>query len=64
MKINAELKRANTKIHQRDLEGALHDYDQCINRYTNASSPRVHRGMVGSPCLSCEPYAFFRSRFS
>jgi tetratricopeptide (TPR) repeat protein len=58
MKINGELKRANTKIHQRDLEGALHDYDQCINSYTNACSPRVHRGMVRSPSLPSNALSF------
>jgi len=46
MKVNAELKRANTKIHQRDLEGAMYEYDQCVIRHPNDCSPRVHRGMV------------------
>lgn len=46
MKLNAELKRANTKIHQRDLEGAMYGYDQCVNNHTNECSPRIHRGMV------------------
>jgi hypothetical protein len=46
MKINAELKRANTKIHQRDIEGAMYEYDQCIKTYPNACAPYVHRGMV------------------
>jgi hypothetical protein len=44
--MNAELKRANTKIHQRDLEGAMHEYDQCVINHPNECSPRVHRGMV------------------
>jgi hypothetical protein len=48
MKINAQLKRANTKIHQRDLEGAIHEYDQCIAAHPDACSPHVHRGMVCS----------------
>ncbi|CAF1231209.1 unnamed protein product [Adineta steineri] len=46
LKLNAELKRANTKIHQRDLEGALYEYDQCIRNHPNECSPRVHRGML------------------
>ncbi|CAF0873187.1 unnamed protein product [Adineta ricciae] len=46
LKLNAELKRANTKIHQRDLEGALQEYDQCINNHPFECSPRVHRGML------------------
>jgi hypothetical protein len=46
MKINGELKRANTKIHQRDLEGAIYEYDQCIKTHPNACAPHVHRGMV------------------
>jgi len=46
MKVNAELKRANTKIHQRDLEGAMYEYDQCVIRHPNDCSPRVHRGML------------------
>ncbi|CAF0875846.1 unnamed protein product [Adineta steineri] len=46
MKINAELKRANTKIHQRDVEGAMYEYDQCIRNHPNACGPRVHRGML------------------
>lgn len=46
MKIIAELKRANTKIHQRDLEGAMYDYDQCVNNHPNACAPHIHRGMV------------------
>lgn len=46
MKINAELKRANAKIHQRDLEGALNEYDQCILNHPNSCAPRIHRGMV------------------
>ncbi|UJR21224.1 hypothetical protein I4U23_024320 [Adineta vaga] len=46
LKLNAELKRANTKIHQRDLEGALQEYDQCVNNHPFECSPRVHRGML------------------
>jgi hypothetical protein len=46
MKINGELKRANTKIHQRDIEGAMHEYDQCIKTHPNACAPYIHRGMV------------------
>ncbi|CAF2232922.1 unnamed protein product [Rotaria magnacalcarata] len=46
MKIQAELKRANTKIHQRDLEGALYAYDQCAKNHSNACAPYVHRGML------------------
>jgi hypothetical protein len=46
MKINAELKRANTKIHQRDLEGSMYEYDQCIKTHPNSCAPHVHRGMV------------------
>ena len=46
MRIVAELKRANAKIHQRDLEGAVYDYDQCIRAHPNACAPLVHRGMV------------------
>jgi tetratricopeptide (TPR) repeat protein len=46
MKMNAELKRASTKIHQRDIEGAMYEYDQCVNNHPNECSPRVHRGMV------------------
>ncbi len=52
IKINAELKRANTKIHQRDLEGAMYEYDQCIINHPNECSPRVHRGMVCSNLFS------------
>ena len=44
--MNAELKRANTKIHQRDLEGAMQEYDQCVINHPNECAPRVHRGMV------------------
>ena len=47
MVINAQLKRANSKIHQRDLEGALYEYDKCISSFPDACSPHVHRGMVG-----------------
>lgn len=54
MKINGELKRANAKIHQRDLEGALHEYDQCIANHPDACSPRVHRGMVRSNSTSVD----------
>ncbi|CAF0887963.1 unnamed protein product [Rotaria sp. Silwood1] len=46
IKMNAELKRANTKIHQRDLEGAMYQYDQCIKNHPNECSPHVHRGML------------------
>ncbi|CAF1273016.1 unnamed protein product [Adineta ricciae] len=46
MRIVAELKRANAKIHQRDLEGAVYDYDQCIRAHPNACAPLVHRGML------------------
>lgn len=46
MKINAELKRANTKIHQRDLEGALYEYNQCVITHPNSCAPRIHRGML------------------
>ncbi|UJR28259.1 hypothetical protein I4U23_009509 [Adineta vaga] len=46
MKINAELKRANTKIHQRDLEGAMYEYDQCIRTHPDTCAPHVHRGML------------------
>jgi hypothetical protein len=46
IKMNAELKRANTKIHQRDIEGALYEYDQCVANHPNQCGPRVHRGMV------------------
>jgi len=46
MKINGELKRANTKIHQRDLEGAMYEYDRCIKIHSNACAPHIHRGMV------------------
>ncbi len=46
MKIYGELKRANTKIHQRDLEGAMYEYEQCIKTHPNACAPYVHRGMV------------------
>lgn len=42
----AALKRANTKIHQRDLEGAMYEYDQCIEAHPNTCIPYVHRGMV------------------
>ena len=46
MKMNAELKRANTKIHQRHLEGAMYEYDRCVSNHPNLCAPRVHRGMV------------------
>ncbi|CAF4151584.1 unnamed protein product [Rotaria sordida] len=46
IKMNAELKRANTKIHQRDLEGAMYQYDECIRNHPNECSPHVHRGML------------------
>ena len=46
MKIIGELKRANTKIHQRDLDGAMYHYDQCVKNHPNACAPRIHRGMV------------------
>lgn len=48
MKMNAELKRANTKIHQRDVEGAMYEYDQCVRNHPTQCAPRVHRGMVCS----------------
>jgi hypothetical protein len=46
MKINGELKRANTKIHQRDFDGAMYEYNQCIKTHPNACAPHIHRGMV------------------
>ncbi|CAF2104663.1 unnamed protein product [Rotaria magnacalcarata] len=46
IRLNTELKRANCKIHQRDIEGALHFYDQCVAYHPNECSPRVHRGML------------------
>ncbi|CAF2814599.1 unnamed protein product [Rotaria sp. Silwood2] len=46
MKIIGELKRANTKIHQRDLEGAIYEYDQCVKTHPNACAPYTHRGML------------------
>ena len=52
MKINGELKRANAKIHQRDLEGALSEYDQCVANHPDSCSPHVHRGMVRSSYTS------------
>lgn len=44
--MTAHLKRANTKIHQRDLEAAMHEYDQAIIRFPNQCQPHIHRGMV------------------
>ncbi|CAF0929163.1 unnamed protein product [Rotaria sp. Silwood1] len=46
MKLIGKLKRANTKIHQRDLEGAMYEYDQCVKTHPNACAPYVHRGMI------------------
>jgi len=59
MKINAKLKRANTKIHQRDLEGALHEYDQCVKAHRNSSAPRIHRGMVDNSLINFISICFF-----
>jgi hypothetical protein len=59
MKINGELKRANTKIHQRNLEGAMYEYDQCVKTHPNACAPHIHRGMV---CLFLFSL-FFNIRF-
>lgn len=49
LKLNAELKKANCKIHQRDIEGALYLYDQCVSNHPDQCSARIHRGMV---CLN------------
>lgn len=46
MVVNAKLKRANSKIHQREFEGAMREYDQCVSAHPNVCSPRIHRGMV------------------
>jgi hypothetical protein len=58
MKLNSKLKRANTKIHQRDVEGAMLEYDQCVDAHPNSVSPRVHRGMV---CLISLSFLFITS---
>ena len=59
MKINAELKRANTKIHQRDIEGAMYEYDQCVLNHPNQCGPRVHRGMVWTQSSLCSSFLSF-----
>ncbi|CAF4015102.1 unnamed protein product [Didymodactylos carnosus] len=46
MKINGKLKRANARIHLRDLEGAMNEYKTCIDSHPNSCTPRVHSGML------------------